>query len=377
LPPQNPTLEHLAAALRGDNYFPYSLGLRLGDCGLRLDTNSEALVVKLRGYFHDFVEAAGAADIVVQALDAPTPTVDLPLSIKPPDPGKAKVKEEFHDLPRGRLVRKRLTGMHFLFDHQRNLAVGPCLLNDNQVINFINSRYIQWMLNQGHLLCHCAAVTGPNGGLALAGLSGRGKSTLALHLVSRGLNFVSNDRLLVRRDHDEVSMHGVAKLPRINPGTALNNPHLLGVMPERERREFAALPAHELWRLEHKYDAYLERCYGPGRFELAATMRGLVILSWRHGDEPFVLRRVDLRQRPDLLAAVMKSPGLFFLPPAGHDLDHSDEAYLGTLGDCPVYELAGGADFQAASLACLDLLSASPSAAGCPGVRSVSVSAVP
>lgn len=363
MPERTPTLEELASALRGDLYLTHSLGLRFGSCGMRLDTNSEALAMKLRGYFHEFVEGAGAADIVVQAFDAPTPHVELPLVARPPDPGKARVKEEYHELPGGCVVRKRLTGMHFLFGGQRNMAVGPCLLNDNQVVNFINSRYIQWMLDRGHLLCHCAAVTGPAGGLALAGLSGRGKSTLALHLVSLGLNFVSNDRLLIGRDGDDLAMHGVAKLPRINPGTALNNAHLAGVMPERERREFSALPPQELWRLERKYDAYLDRCYGPGRFEISAAMRGLIVLSWQRRDEPFTLRQVNLGERPELLAAVMKSPGLFYLPRNGQGREHAPESYLAALGDCPVYELAGGVDFQAAASACLELLPQAPSAA--------------
>jgi HprK-related kinase B len=356
-------MDDLAENLRGKLPLTYGLGLRFGDCRLRLDSNSEALVVKLRGYFHDFAERAGAADIVVQAFDAPTPDLGLALAEKAPDPGKRRVKEEYLDFAGGRLVRKRLTGMHFLFDGKRNLALGPCLLNDNQVVNFINSRYIQWLLDRGRLLCHCAAVAGEGGGLALAGLSGRGKSTLALQLMSHDLNFVSNDRLLIARQDGELIMHGVAKLPRINPGTALNNAHLANVMSDPQRREFSALAPQELWGLEHKFDAYIDRCYGPGRFEITSTLRGLIILSWERSDEPFVLRRVELGKRPELLAAVMKSPGLFFMPGEDRHYDHSAAAYLAALGQCPVYELAGGIDFVGAAQACLGLLPDAPSAA--------------
>ena len=64
----------------------------------------------------------------------------------------------------------------------------------------------------------------------MAGFSGAGKSTLALHVMSLGATFVSNDRVMVAEtpanDSGAPMMYGVAKHPRINPGTAMNNPDL-------------------------------------------------------------------------------------------------------------------------------------------------------
>ena len=54
-------------------------------------------------------------------------------------------------------MRKRLTGMVFLMADGLNLAVGPCLANVNQVVNFVNSRYIEHLLRSGGLLCHASA----------------------------------------------------------------------------------------------------------------------------------------------------------------------------------------------------------------------------
>ena len=53
----------------------------------------------------------------------------------------------------------------------------------------------------------------------------------------------------------------------------------------------------------------------------------------------------------------MKSVGLFFEmdDPVG-ELDFSQQAYLDLLKDCPVLEITGGVDFDAASSACLDFL---------------------
>ncbi|MFZ5587923.1 MAG: HprK-related kinase B [Thermodesulfobacteriota bacterium] len=349
-------LARLAQDLLARDSLDHRLHLVFGDCSIRMDSNSAGLVEQLRRYYAGFVHRREWTDIRITALEAPPLEPELALAPKEPDPGKTKVKEEFVEQGDLRLVRKRLTGMCFIFGADLHLAAGPCVANANQVVNFINSRHIQWLLDRGGLLFHAAGVCGESGGLALAGFSGSGKSTLALHLMSRGVNFVSNDRLVVRRGGAELTMYGVAKLPRINPGTALNNPHLAQVIPQPERRRFASLPADDLWSLEHKYDAHLDQCFGPDRFQLAAPLKGLVVLNWRREPQALHARRVDLRERPDLMAAFMKSPGLFYQPAAGADPDFSPPAYQRLLADCPVYEFGGGVDFAAAAETCLDLV---------------------
>ena len=188
--------------------------------------------------------------------------------------------------------------------------------------------------------------------MALAGFSGMGKSTLALWMVSQGLDFISNDRLMVRRSAAGPAMSGVAKQPRINPGTALANQDLAAIVPPADRRAFAGLPAEELWTLEHKYDALIEECFGPGRFRLAAGLDGLAILNWQLDNGPCRIQEVDLSRRPDLLGAFKKEPGLFFLPetPEGERAAQvADRDYLEALDGITVFEVGGGVDFQAAA----------------------------
>jgi HprK-related kinase B len=363
----------LAEMLGGSAPAPHSLFLDLGDCRVEVRSNSKELLAELDAYFGGFVALAGPVQVTLTALEGPAPDIPLELQAKEPEPGKARIKEEYADVPGGRLVRKTLTGMVFLFGHGMNLALGPCLANANQVVNFINNRYIEYKLHQGCLLGHAAAVAhlmadssgGRLRGLALCGFSGAGKSTLAMHVMSRGALFVSNDRLLAeavgRMDGPggaALRMCGVPKLPRINPGTALNNPDLASVVPDEDRERFQELDPDELWQLEHKYDVFLDKCFGEGRFVLQAPMHGLVVLNWRRGGGETSIRFVKAQERPELLPAFMKAAGLFCLPNNGDAFwrDPEDQAYAGLLSQCDLVEVSGGVDFERAADFCIEYL---------------------
>ena len=335
----------------------FSLHLDFNGFSLRLETNEERLRGVLSEYFAPFVTEETGADVTVTALETAAPRLDLPFRIKEPDPGKTKIKEEYLDLNGDRIVRKRLTGMVFVFGASGNYAIGPCLENSNQIVNFINNRFIQWTLHRGALLGHAAAVIHNGRGLAMAGFSGTGKSTLALKHMSLGATFVSNDRLMIDRQGTGITMYGVAKLPRINPGTILNNPNLTSILSDDERTRLASLPIDELWGLERKYDVDIAECFGPGRFVLRSEMHGLIILSWRRGGGPTRLSVFDPAQRSDLLPAFMKSEGLFFMADKETNRDTSAAAYADRLKSVCCLEISGGIDFDLAADAGMRFLS--------------------
>lgn len=352
-----PTRKELVAAYRETYPTREVLRLAFGDCRIVVETNSGDLKNNLADYYRGFLSRSGTVDIRITVHQAPVQDPALSFVIKPPDPGKTKIKEAYVDLPDGRVVQKQLTGMLFVFGSGDHLAVGPCLENTNQIVNFINNRYIEWRLDRGGLLGHAAGVTlGPRG-LAVAGFSGMGKSTLALHLMRRGTAFVSNDRMIVENGEDGLCMHGVPKEPRINPGTALSNPWLVGIISPEDKKRFSRLSKSALWDLEYKYDAPIEACFGTGRFILSGSMDGLVILNWERGEGPLIARTVVASERKDLLSAFRKKKGLFFLPSnGGHSDDPELEIYAALLSNCKVIEMAGGADFEAATTMCLRFL---------------------
>ncbi|MBF0529390.1 MAG: HprK-related kinase B [Deltaproteobacteria bacterium] len=326
-----------------------------------LFSNSTLLLDRLARYFDGFMldadnELMAESDFKVMAIEKAPPIFKEKFKVKAPDPGKDKIKEEFLDIDQGRIVRKILTGMVFLFGSGINLAVGPCLANDNQVVNFINNRLIHWELENGALLAHAAAVGRGDHGLAVAGFSGMGKSTLALHLLSLGFDFISNDRLLLRKVNERLIMKGVPKLPRINPGTALNNPNLVSVIPEEEVSMFQGLTPAQTWVLEHKYDVDINRCFGTNRFRLESPLTHLGILNWRLDGGPMDIEPVDLRVRPDLLRAIKKDPGLFYMPANGNHSNLTENNYLDLLESVQVFELSGGTDFALAARLCQEQL---------------------
>ena len=336
------------------------LGLELDGCSALVHSNSKALLATLSDYFrHITVDAPRRPlDLEIVALQAPEPSFATDFIDWPREAGKQGRKEEFADLADGRIVRKVRTGMQFLLGDPI-VAIGDCEKNANQVINLVNSQYITYLAARGYVLCHSAAVAHQGQGLALSGVSGAGKSTLALHLISGGMNFVSNDRLLVRRAGDQVEMRGVPKLPRINPGTILGNPDLWPILSEQRLAEVRAMPREELWELEEKYDADVERLFGPGRIQGAAPLAAFVVLTWSHRNGGATrLEETTFGQRPELLDTVMKHPGPFVpeARPAALALKHDPAPYLKQMADLPVLAVSGGVDFEHAAARCRAIL---------------------
>lgn len=347
--------DQLAATLiDGAQLCATPLYLTLGECHLQVRANSIDLIERLRHYFAAVVGPETEADIEVIAIERGTPELGVTYRDWRREAGKSGRKDSYFDVPGARLVYKVRTGMVFLQSLDKHIAAGPCLQNDNQVINFINVQYMNWLQQRGWLICHAAGVTHDGRALAMAAFSGGGKSTLMLHLLDDpAINYLTNDRLFIKSTDGVVHAAGIPKLPRINPGTIVHNPRLQPLIAADERARLLALPRHELWELEDKYDVLIDEVYGPGRITTTATpLSGFLVLNWRHDNpSPAQLHQVDISQRRDLLKAIMKAPGPFYQYADGRfyqdDTPLDEAAYLAALKDVPVYEASGGVDFGA------------------------------
>jgi hypothetical protein len=88
-----------------------------------------------------------------------------------------------------------------LLDREQNLAFYWCpdarQIRGPQTASPLQFLVRWWMIPQGYVLCHGAAVGTPTGAVLLGGKSGAGKSTAALACLSAGFLHVSDDLVLV------------------------------------------------------------------------------------------------------------------------------------------------------------------------------------
>lgn len=321
---------------------------------IQFNTNSAGLLSELVDYYQYFIVAPDDRDVsqIVEGLVLPaSPRLadESEWRAQVLEPGKSKIKEQVLDLAKGSIIRKVATGIHLGYVGQRRICFGPLTTNPAQVINFINNVHLDSLLASNGQLFHAAGVCLGEVGLGLAGKSGKGKSTLALRLLQQGFDLVSNDRLVVRAEGKAPGMYGIAKYPRVNPGTLLHQPELASLISEVDMRRYRAMASEALWELEEKYDAFVEQAFDC-KFRLASAMNLFVILDWdRQNGSPTRLDLVDPVRVPDLINTVVKSPGLL-LPKANARIGTAlQESYIDLLKGCDLYVLSGAVDFDKAA----------------------------
>jgi HprK-related kinase B len=362
MPALNPgamTVDGAAALLQQDAVLQQgSVGLRLPGCELAIRSNSGRLLDRLRDYYRHVIAPVSAAALEVIAIERDEPDLDITWTDWSREPGKTGRKDSYHDIDCGRLVRKVRTGMVFLQSADQRIAAGACLRYDNQLINFIASQYMNLLQQQGWLICHASGLVTNGRCLAMAGLSGGGKSTLMLRMMDdEAMTFLTNDRLFVKRTGDRVQARGIPKLPRINPGTIVHNPRLQPMIEAGRRAQLLDLPVEELWHLEEKFDVDIEQLYGKGRITHEAGLGGFLILDWsRDSSEALSLEQADLASQPELLTAIMKSPGPFYQYADGRFYqDHTamdPQDYIEALRGVDIYVARGRIDFEALAERC-------------------------
>ena len=324
--------------------------LKVGPVGLSVFCPGH-LRAELVGYFHDALSDT-PGETRVHLLPGQALPVEPEWQDWAREAGKAGRKDAIYGLGDGRLIRKVRSGVTFLQAPGVAVAFGPLEQNVSTVINFINTQVLNICQRDGWQLCHAAAVTGHGRTLAISGLSGGGKSTSMLRMMDlEGTAFLSNDRVLVRAGRPPQAL-GIPKQPRINPGTILGNPRLHGMLSPARRAELEAMPAAALWDLEEKHDLIVSEVYKVGRVRFDAPLTDFWVLNWaRDASEPTRVAQVELASRPDLLGAIMKSPGPFYQHPDGrfepNGATPEPGPYLAALDGVRVCEVSGRVDFDA------------------------------
>ena len=324
--------------------------LDMGGAAVAIRSNSARCVDRMTKYFDHVVVNECTPDVVVEAYESDVMLLEVDWQEWPREHGKSGPKDAYYDLDDGRLLLKVRTGMIFLQSDRLRMAVGPCMEMENQLINFINSQYMNELLRKGWLICHASGVRVGESGIAIAGVAGGGKSTLMLSLMDYpNVKYVTNDRLFIKASSGPVIAQGIPKLPRINPGTIVHNPRLHGLINARRREQLLALPRQKLWDLEEKYDVMIDRIYGPDRIESDMRLQTFFVLNWtRESKESTHLAEIDIGSEQESINLIIKSPGPFYQLENGQmyqaAMPPDPEAYIETLKGVSVLEVRGHVD---------------------------------
>jgi HprK-related kinase B len=345
------------AALMDGFDAPFELGLRIADVDVRIRTNDETIRARLEAYYEPYIAGSLPSGVIEVRLIQGEAKPEGPFQDVRRVDGK-EVKEAVQEVPGGRLILKRQTGVVMGLGDGHAFAVGDLRTHLNQGINLVNACYARVIAARGHVLFHASAVSWGGRTAALAGPPGAGKSTAALHLVERGFRFLSNDRVLARPASDSVEALGYPKQPRVNPGTLVHHPRLGDLLEPGDRRVLEALSPAELWRLERKRDVNLDAIYGKGTVELRGRMQALLILKWTFGGRGFAVRQITLPAAMADLPLFQKDLGVFDSGRSVPRLDAVDHLsqYAAVFERVQVVELTGGVDFSALVDVVRDLL---------------------
>lgn len=331
--------------------------LSLSFVGLRVQVfaNTPEILDYLDDYYASLTQGGtGTSEIRVFLInDTPDTGGAEWTPVKRSKPSPLGLKEAFVDMPSGRWIHKVRTGMVMFQSMTDPIALGDLQHNRAQVVNFINNQFLNHYQREGYLLGHASAFDIGGDTTAIAASSGGGKSTLMLRaLENPEARFLSNDRILFRAGDGQTKVLGLAKHPRVNPGTLVNSSRLASVLPECERTRFETMPRNELWEVEQKYDVLIPEIYGEQKTALEGQLKNLILLDWSlESTEPTALSPVDAQSTPEALEGLRKSAGPFFQAEDGHfpqQKCESAETYASNLKGVCVWRLTGSVDFDQA-----------------------------
>ena len=340
-----------------------TLPLKFSAVAVNVHSNDPQLLDELAEYYKSYSSDNPIEDCIdLYAIESPIVELDIDWQNVERETGKSGLKEAYFDANEGRWIWKHKTGMKMLQRVEQPIVLGTCRENLAQVINFINNQFLNHYQRKGFMLGHAAAFSDNGQVTAIAASSGGGKSTLMLRFLEKSQNrFLTNDRIMFKRDGSRVSAIGLSKMPRVNPGTLLNSARLNHLLSDAFKVELKAMPIKELWQLEHKFDVQIEDEYGPDRVALEGDLTRLILLDWElNSNEPTRLVPVNLESDPSHIAGLQKRRGPFY-----HDADglfpfpdscDPQSKYVDQLTGVEVYRVEGAVNFQAAVDAYYELL---------------------
>jgi HprK-related kinase B len=270
-----------------------------------VEVNDERIHEAVRRYFSPFLSDESPNPTRIVGFQG-EPVYDVELLLDVPRPTSLP-KAAFYHRDDALVIYKKRSGVVDYVYNDDFYVVGDILRYPQQLFNVVGLAFMHALRRQNRVSIHASAAAMDGKGYAFAGPSGSGKSTTGLSMLERGFDFVSNDRISLWNDDGNVSMVGVPKWPRVNPGTLLAIDHLTGLITDEDLERYKRLPSADLWGLEEKHDVYVERIYGRKRTALRTRLERLYVLSWTRDGGPFEMHTVPENEAGYLLQPLVKT----------------------------------------------------------------------
>lgn len=246
-----------------------------------------------------------------------TPTVDQDrLTDVPRRSGAHKpARVATADIDGGRMVFRRETGVLTAIQPDGWTITGDLRAHPSEVTRALDAMLSLALVERGYLTLKGSALARDGRGIALVGGPDGARRALAVTLVGRGFQWVTEDLLLVRVASGHVEMRGLPGLLRLGPAAMLMHPALRAMLTEDERARYAGQTWRDLREIEARYDIDTVDAFGQAGIATGGVLRMIVVLRWKGGEATGTSAVAPLARADayEALADAMRSFGLYDL----------------------------------------------------------------
>jgi HprK-related kinase B len=250
------------------------------------------------------------------------------------------------DSDEGRVIFRRETGVLTAIQPDTWTITGDLRAYPGEVTRVLDAMLSLALVERGYLTLKGSALARDGRGVALVGGPDTARRALAVTLVGRGFQWVTEDLLLVRVAAGHVEMRGLPGLLRLGPAAMLAHPTLRAMLTEEERARYAGQTWRDLREIEARYNIDTVDAFGPAGIAAGGALRMIVALRWRGGETegPPTIAPLARADAYEALADATRSFGLYDLagsvPPNFHRLQRIAETVA-------MHTVTGPVDLQA------------------------------
>ena len=276
-------------------------------------------------------DAPGPEQVLIAVQGTPTVQSDRLIDVPRRSGTRKTARIATAEIEGGRVIFRRETGVLTAIQPDAWTITGDLRTYPGEVTRVLDAMLSLALVDRGYLTLKGSALARDGRGIALVGGPDTARRALAVTLVGRGFQWVTEDLLQVRVASGHVEMRGLPGLLRLGPAAMLAHPALHAMLTAEEQARYAGQTWRDLREIEARYNIDTVDAFGPAGIASGGTLDMIVALRWRGGEtagEPAIalLARADAYEA---LADATRSFGLYDLagsvPPNFHRLQRIAE----------------------------------------------------